>query len=288
MKPTLVHCGTTLLPLLALPIVLSAQTQGPPPPDWTYSAKLTAVWVGGNSSSSTFGLGSTLRRTGGRVDLTFEAGAIRTDASKKTRRAVGTTTTYEIAEDETREKTAESYFVRGRADRKLGESLLLFVGADWLRNTFAGIESRTLLAAGAGIVWSKTERFAFKTDLGATYTFQEDVVSNPFLKTNFPGVRFSADLMRTLTATTKWESILISDLNLDETDDVRVDFVNALSLSISSRLGLKPSLQVQWRNQPALTELDLFTSSGQATTQSVRVPLEKMDTFFTLALVVTL
>ena len=94
--------------------------------------------------------------------------------------------------------------------------------------------------------------------------------------------------MKALTSTTKWESILISDLNLDETEDVRVDFVNALSLSISSRLGLKPSLQVQWRNQPALTKLDLFTAGGQPTTETVQVPLEKMDTFFTLALVVTL
>ena len=288
MKPTMVLLTTALLPALAIPSAVCAQAAAPPEPDWTYSAKLTAVWVGGNSESSTFGLGSTLRRTVGRIDLTFEAGAIRTDASRKTRRAVGTPTTYDIAEDKTREKTAESYFVRGRADRKMGDRFLLFVGADWLRNTFAGIESRTLLAAGGGVVWAKAEKFSFKTDLGATYTFQEDVVTNPFLKTNFPGVRFSADLTRVLTTTTKWESILISDLNLDETQDVRIDLVNALSLSISSRLGLKPSLQVQWRNQPALTKLDLFTTSGQATTQTVQVPLEKMDTFFTLALVVTL
>ena len=288
MRPKLVDCGMALPLVLSLPLMVSAQTPTPPGPDWTYSAKLTAVWVGGNSESSTFGLGSTLRRTGGLIDLTFEAGAIRTDASKKTRRAVGTATTYQIAEDVTREKTAESYFVRGRADRKLGEKLLLFVGADWLRNTFAGIESRTLMAAGTGVLWAKGDRLSFKTDLGATYTFQQDVVENPFLKTRFPGIRFSADFMKALTSTTKWESILISDLNLDETEDVRVDFVNALSLSISSRLGLKPSLQVQWRNQPALTKLDLFTAGGQPTTETVQVPLEKMDTFFTLALVVTL
>jgi hypothetical protein len=290
MKPTPVSSGLQLLLAFVVPSLCFAQAPTPEPhrPDWTYSAKITAVWVGGNSESSTFGLGSTLRRTGGLVDLTFEAGAIRTDASTKTRRAVGTSDVFQIQEDVVRQKTAESYFVRGRGDRKIGNGLLLFFGADWLRNTFAGIEHRTLLAMGTGVVWAQSDNFHFKTDLGGTYTFQEDVVVNPFLKTAFPGVRFTTDIMRTLTHTTKWESVLISDLNLNETDDIRVDFTNAVSLSISSRLGLKPSLQLQWRNQPALKELDLFTAAGEKTTQKVQIPLEKMDTFFTLALVVTL
>jgi putative salt-induced outer membrane protein YdiY len=265
-----------------------AQAQAAPPSKWTYSAKVTAVWVGGNSESSTFGLGSSLRRTGRLVDVNIEAGAIRTDASKKTHRAVGTPTSFRIEEEESSEKTAESYFVRARGDRKIGEGLLVFVGVDWLRNTFSGVESRFLMAAGTGVVLAQSETFRFKTDVGVTYTFQEDVVENPFTKSAFPGVRFSADLMRVLTATTKWESMLISDLNLDETDDLRVDFTNALSLAISTRLGLKPSLQLQWRNQPALREIDLFSSTQQPTSLKVTAPLEKLDTFFTLALVVTL
>src|SRR5688572_7617408 len=104
-----------------MPAVLSAQDPAAPAlPKWTYSAKVTAVWVGGNSESSTFGLGSSLRRTGRLVDVNIEAGAIRTDASKKTHRAVGTPTSFRIEEEESSEKTAESYFVRARGDRKIG------------------------------------------------------------------------------------------------------------------------------------------------------------------------
>jgi putative salt-induced outer membrane protein YdiY len=283
MKKTLVFA------IAIMPALLSAQDPAAPPlPKWTYSAKLTAVWVGGNSESSTFGLGSTLRRQGERNDLKFEVGGIRTESSLKDRTAVGTATSFQVTENETKRKTAESYFARARYDRKLASGIVLFGGADWLRNTFSGIDSRTLVAVGAGRQWADRDDFKFKTDLGLTYTFQEDVVENPFVKTKFPGVRFSADLQRALTATTRWESVLISDLNIDETDDVRVDFTNAVSVSISTHLALKPSLQLLWRNLPALTEMDLFTNSGQSTGSKVQVPLEKLDTFFTLALVITL
>ena len=166
-----------------MPALLSAQDPAAPAlPKWTYSAKLTAVWVGGNSESSTFGLGSTLRRQGDHNDLKFEVGGIRTESSLKDRTAVGTATSFQVTENETKRKTAESYFARARYDRKLASGFVLFGGADWLRNTFSGIDSRTLVAVGAGRQWADRDDFKFKTDLGLTYTFQEDVVENPFVK----------------------------------------------------------------------------------------------------------
>jgi hypothetical protein len=275
----------SLLVAVALPEAATAQT---PELGWSWSAQLTAVWSGGNSESSTFGLGSTLRRIGERNELKLEAGGIRSDASVKTRRAVGTAASHTVEETEESRKTAESYSVRGRYGRTIGNGFLFFTGADWSRNTFAGVDGRTLLAAGLGRLWAERDDFRFKTDLAATYSFTEDVVENPFVKSSFPGVRFSWDLMRTLTSTTKWESTLIADMNIDETDDVRVDVANAVSVTVSSRVALKPGLQLFWRNQPALTEVNLFTPAGAPTGQGVLVPLEKLDTLFTLALVVTL
>ncbi|MGH7468331.1 MAG: DUF481 domain-containing protein [Longimicrobiales bacterium] len=285
-------CSRGFTSFLALTCVMAAPqaavTQAAPVPAWSYQARITAVWAGGNTESSTFGLGSSLRRAGQQVELKFEAGAIRTDASVKSRRATGTASSYLVTEDEVHQKTAENYFVRLRSDRKLGGRVVIFAGADWLRNTFAGIDSRMLLATGGGTSWVNREDFRVRTDLGATYTFQEDVVDNPFVKSKFPGLRFSADLLRALTPTTKWESALIYDQNIDQTDDARIDFTNSLSLAISSRIALNPSLQLLWRNQPALTEVDLFNSIGTPTGEKVQVPLEKMDSFFTLAVVVTL
>jgi hypothetical protein len=276
---------SALTPLLAVPGAVAAQAVEL---GWSYSAQLTAVWAGGNSTSSTFGLGSSLRRLGENNEVKLDAAAIRSAASLKTRRAVGTASDHRIEEEEDHQKTAESYFARGRYDRTINDGFVVFSGVDWSRNPFAGMDSRLLLAAGAGKLWAQRDDFRFKTDLAATYSFQEDVVENPFLKSSFPGVRFSWDLIRTLTRTTKWQSALISDLNLDETDDVRVNLDNAVSLTVSDHLAVKPGLQLFWRNQPSLTEIELFTATGAATGQKVLAPLAKLDSFFTLALVVAL
>ena len=48
-------CG--VMASIVVPTTAMAQT---PELGWSYSAQLTAVWAGGNSESSTFGLGSTL------------------------------------------------------------------------------------------------------------------------------------------------------------------------------------------------------------------------------------
>jgi Protein of unknown function, DUF481 len=280
-----ITCAALLL--MALPVTARAQA-APPERGWKFTGQLTSVWTGGNSESSTFGLASTLRRLGEGNELKLEAGGIRTASSRKTRRAIGTAGSFVVEEDNITLKTAEAYFGRARYDRSVSKSFLVFVGADALRNTFAGISSRVVMSAGAGNIWSDTERFRFKTDYGVTYTFQEDVVENPAVKSNFPGARLSWDLRRLLSTTTRFESVLISDFNLAETDDVRADFTNSVAVMASKSISLKPSLQVLWRNRPALTEIELFAKPGTTTGIMVTTPLEKIDTFFTLALVVTL
>jgi len=81
---------------------------------------------------------------------------------------------------------------------------------------------------------------------------------------------------------------LIADWNLDNTDDVRLDWKNSLPVSISAKLALKPSVRMLWRNDPSLQEVPLFGSDGTPMDVNVLAPLKKLDTFFTLALVVNL
>lgn len=255
--------------------------------NWSLTTELSAVQTVGNSESSTFGLAASLRRLWERSEAKFDAGGIRAESVLKTRRAVGTSvTSFVLQEDEKRDKTAENYFARGRYDHKVTGRFAAFAGVDWLRNVFAGIDSRFLVAAGAANKWRDDDRMRFTTDYSVTYTFQEDVVDNPFTKKDFPGARFSYDYWNQITETTKFTSTLIVDWNLDNTDDVRADFINTLPVSINSRLSLKASLQLLWRNDPALTEVGLFDLSGTNTGQKVLVPLEELDTIFTLALVI--
>jgi putative salt-induced outer membrane protein YdiY len=222
------------------------------------------------------------------AELKFEGGAVRTESSIKTRTATGTAQSFTVADQKRTEKTAEAYYLRGRYDRDVTSSMFIFGGADWLRNTFAGIDSRTLFAAGAGNTWIETETTRFKTDVGVTYTFQDDVFDNPLNKMNFPGVRLGYDLRATLSESADFESSLVGDWNLDNTDDVRMNIVNALSVSINSMLALKPSLKLLWQNDPSSTAVALFDAGGTDTGQTVLVPLGNLDSIFTLSLVIKL
>lgn len=254
-----------------------------------FTAEFSTVSATGNQESFTLGLASTLGFLWARSGVNFEAGAVRTESAITTRTAVGTGQDDFVLDDQSnRETTAEAYYARGRYDYSVSERVFFFGGADWLRNTFAGIDSRFLLAAGAGNTWLESETMSFKTDYGATYTFQQDVIENPFIRNTFPGVRLAYKYWWRLTGSTEFESRLIADWNLDNTDDVRLDFYNALPISISSKLAFKPALQLLWRNDPSLTEVDLVAPDGTPTDQSVLVPLQKLDSFFRVALVVKL
>lgn len=254
----------------------------------TNTAELTAVWVGGNSEASTFGAAGTSRFVWPASELKFEVGGIRTESVLKSRRAVGTPTDYTLDETSDRERTAENYYARARLDRKISERFLIFSGVDWLRNTFAGIDSRILVAAGGGNTWLDTPATRLKTDYGLTYTFQNDVISNPFTSTNFPGIRAAYDFWQRVSATTEFTSGLVADLNLKNTDDVRFHFIAALPVAISAKLALKPSLQLLWRNEPSLGEIPLLAPGGGDPFGSVLVPLEKLDTQFTMAIVLNI
>lgn len=253
-----------------------------------FTGELSTVSTFGNSESLTLGVGTTLGNLWENSELKFEGGGVRTESSIKTRTATGTAQSFAIQDQKRTEKTAEAYYLRGRYDRNVSSNFFVFGGADWLRNTFAGIDSRTLLAAGAGNTWIETETTRFKTDVGFTYTFQDDVFENPLNKMNFPGLRLGYDLRSTLSASTDFASSLVGDWNLDNTDDVRVNLINSVAVSISSMLALKPALKLQWQNAPSSTQVPLFDNAGVDTGQTVLTPLQKLDSIFTLSLVLKL
>jgi len=256
---------------------------------WFLTAEFALVAASGNSESNTFGLTTALLRVWARSEARFEGGGLRTESTLKTRTAIGTgQDDFTVVEEERTEKTAENYYLRGRYDYDVSQRFFVFGGVDWLRNVFAGIDSRFLLAGGAGNTWVRTEKVKFKTDYSATYTFETEVVENPFVKTNFPGARLAYNFLWKISESTNFSSVLKLDWNLDNTEDVRIDMTTSLPIQISSKLAMKPSHQLLWRNDPALTEVALFPSPGSPSSGTVLAPLEKTDSFWKLALVVKL
>jgi putative salt-induced outer membrane protein YdiY len=267
------------------PVNASAQDQSTKKLGWFLKASAGWVWVGGNSSSNSFAVGTEARRVWQNSELLLKAGGTQTETTVKTRTAVGTSDEFELREDERTERTAELYYARARYDYSFSKYFFAFGGVDWLRNKFAGIDSRQLFALGAGNTWVDKDALRFKTDYGVTYTFETEVVENPFIKSDFPGVRLGYDFLWKLTATTEFASLFIADWNLDNTDDIRIDCRNELPVSISDNLKFKPSLQFLWRADPALAAVDLYDTGGTPAGTRVLVPLEELDTIFTVSLV---
>jgi putative salt-induced outer membrane protein YdiY len=253
----------------------------PPPSPWSFEAELSLVAAAGNQQTTTYGLSSKLSYKLTKSEFRLEAGGLQQKSTLKTMTASGDSSNYSIQESEVSSTTAEAYYARGRYDYNVSTKFFFLAGVDWLRNTFAGIDSRTLVAAGAGNTWRDDKSLRFKTTYSATYTFQQDVVENPLTNTNFPGVRGAYEFWAKLTASTEFESKLTADFNLDNTDDIRLDFYNALPISVSSKVAFKPSLRLLWRNDPSLTELSLVPGPG-----TVKVPLEKLDSFASVSLLV--
>lgn len=266
----------------------SALAADPEPTGWYFDAELASVLTSGNSESSTVGFGGKLRRVWTRSELTFKGGATETQSSLLTRTAQGTEDDFTVLESKETTKTAELYFGRGWYQYNFSPKFFAFSGVDWLSNKFAGIDSRFLIALGAGNTWADSDRVKFSTHYSMTYTFEEEVVENPFVKSEFAGARLGYGLDWKLSNSTTFESDLVADWNLDNTEDVRLDWYNALPVSISETLQLKPALRIFWRNEPALATIPLVDGAGVPTDVTVATPLKEIDTIFTLALVVKL
>lgn len=279
MRATIPGAVTTLPVLLVALLATDARAQDTPT-GWTSSAEVSLVLTSGNASSSSLGFRSTVERRWPDASWRLSGGGTRTESERTTRTATGTVDDFTIVEETETEVTAENYFVRSRYDRTVSSALFVFGGAGWERNTFAGVQNRYALAAGTGRTWFDDENRRLRTDLGFTYTLQDDVVEDPAADDSFAGLRGTVSFSRSLTETTGLTSELILDENLDETSDLRADWTTSVSVAISSRLALKTSYQLFFDNDPALVAVSLGDDQ-------VLTPLEKVDSILTMALSVT-
>jgi len=252
---------------------------------WFYSTELSAVFTSGNATSNTLGLGAGVRRVWENTEISLRGNGLRTRSGTTTRSAVGTPDDFQVAERTDTRLTAENYSVRSRIDRTFGERFLAYAGVGWERNTFSGFDSRVTAVAGAGNTWADNERLRFKTNYGVTYTVQNDIVQDVATADSFGGVQLRADFWRKVTTTTTFESALVVDENLAQTDDLRADWTHSLLVAVSKALALRASVQVLFDNLPSLTTVDLEQPAGMPTGTTVQVPLDEVDTRFTIALV---
>ncbi|CAN5684373.1 hypothetical protein BH23GEM11_BH23GEM11_01640 [soil metagenome] len=255
---------------------------------WRNQTEFSLLATGGNSSTSTVGLRNTLRRALENGELRFDASALRTDASRIERRAVGTTQSFRVEKDADTERTAERYAAQGRYDRNLSERTFGYASTGWERNTPAGFNYRSITALGAGTRFERPDAWETKVGAALTWTFQEDVDPDPTRDDSFAGLRGTLDHLHQLTTGTRLEVKWVVDANAQEWSDVRGDLSQSVSASLSDRLALKTTLQFLVDNEPPSRRIPLFDTGGETTGTTVLTPLGKIDRSLSIALVVTL
>jgi len=240
---------------------------------WSDTAELGLVMTTGNSESTTLGFKNTALRKWAAAQFTLNAGGIRVETTTVTREEIAPG---DVMVTETKDTTAENYYLNGRYDRNISGRLFWYAGAGWDRNRFSGIENRYVAEGGLGNVWIDEEDQKFRTLYGVTYTDQEDVIPDPAVGDTFAGAKFSWNYLNKFGSSTTYESTLALDLNLDESDDWRGNMINSIAVAMSEKLALKVSHQIVYDNMPS-----------RIIVGTTPVELDDTDTVFTASLVVS-
>jgi putative salt-induced outer membrane protein YdiY len=250
---------------------------------WKATAELGYVVTGGNTTTSTFSLGTAFERKWDKDALIFKTFILRSNSTTITKTAVGTETDFVINEEKVRRLVAENFLLSAQYDRRLAKRVVAQFGLSWDRNRFAGVASRLLFTAGTGYAWVETKRTVFKTDGGLTYTLRKYIGQDA---TSFAGFRAIASFEQKILDSSSVASQFIFDDNLKKMVDWRYDWTTSVSASISKALALKASVRLLYAHLPAEEAVPLFDLEGLPTGLTVPVPLKKLDTFFTTSIVI--
>jgi hypothetical protein len=223
------------------------------------------------------------------ASLRFDLGGLSTESrSRDDRVAVETGDGGFNVVEADRQKTAENYFANLRYDYSLSDRWYSFAIGGWDRNRFAGFDDRWQGALGVGWIAVDKDRTKLDLDIAGTYTSESPILGGT---NEFGGVRLAYAYEQHLTENTSFFSTLVLDQNLQNTDDLRADFFNALEISITELIFLRTSFRVLWRNDPLFETLPLFDETGNPVLDGngdqVNVPsqLDPVDTYFLTSLV---
>ncbi|HVS65866.1 MAG TPA: DUF481 domain-containing protein [Thermoanaerobaculia bacterium] len=282
-KPTGIRLGLLGASLASALLAGAAGAQEEREPGWYDTAELTLVQTAGNTEASTLGLRNLLERLWSDAHLGFTTRALRSEQATLTRFARLSDAGLELVELDDTELSAENYLARLRYRHDVIESFFWFTGTSWERNQFAGFDSRTSAVGGVGNTWWDREDTHLRTNYGATWTREENLEGE---SDSFAGVEVGWDYRRDFGATSSYSSVLQIDQNLDDTDDLRADFVNAVSVKMTGRLALQLSLQLLYDNQPASTLIPVIDAEGAPTGDRVPFELDVLDSVLNVALVI--
>ncbi len=269
------------LTLLAGPGFAQEEEEAPAR-NWSNSTELSWVMTTGNSNTNTFQVRNVYKYEWTESELTWEAGVLRA-GSRDDRYAVGTEEDFEVIEPEA-DLDNNRLYSKLRYMRTISDRFFWYGSYDTYRDEPTNVNRQLIGSGGVGNTWVERNRLVFRTTYGANYT-NEDLDLEGV--SNFAGYRLFYRLEAGVAASTKIESELTFDGSFVTGNDIRLDSLNGITVSITDTVALKASLRLLYRNVPALEDIDLKDPESGIVIGKVIVSKEKLDSTFATSLVIS-
>ena len=250
---------------------------------WTNVTDLSAIWVDGNSETSTFMFKNNYAYKWDKADLSLKFGVMKADNATITRTAIRNGTEYDVIEEKETETTDEKYYVNFMYNRRVSKRFFWYLGLNWDRNELAGIKNRYAGGLGLGNVWKNTDKIKFSTSYGVNYTKEDVLVEGPDFDGSFASVQAAWSLFCKISETTTFTQDFKLNPNVEEGDDYRIELDNLLAVDIIKHMALKVGLQFLYDNQPALTSVTVLGDNEAP----LLLELDELDTIFSTSLTIT-
>ncbi len=273
-----------LVLVISATFVSSALAQAPNEPKLgpANNTELSLIVATGNSRATTVGLRNVYLYRWTNAEFGWEGGWIRAASRDGDRFAVERDGGFDVIEPDTA-IDSERLFSKLRYQRQLSARHDWVSNFDAVRDEPSNINRQFVLAAGLGTTWHRTDRLTFRTAYGVSYTDEDLVVEGA---NRFGGYRLFYGLKTLLATATTVDSELTADGSFNIGDDIRADWLNGVSIAINTRMALKSSVRILFRNLPALEALELRSPLG-IVVGTVDVPKDRVDTALTTSLVIT-
>jgi len=160
-------------------------------------------------------------------------------------------------------KTSEIYYSHIKYDRQIKSVAYLLGFARYERNKLAGYNYRLALSGGGGATWLKNKKAVLSSEVAFGWNNEENrnqvTMSNinssssvweKTIKTSFVSSIITNKLDMTLSKTTRCSFQETIFINLEESNDYRINSFASIYAAITPSLALKTSIEVIYSHQP--------------------------------------
>ena len=275
---TLAIMGTAMVPMRAQE---EAETQ--PARAWTNGTELSLVVASGNAHAESIGFRNVYEYRWSDATLTWETGWVRAASLDGDRVAVAEPGGGFAVVDPPPEIDSQRVYSKLGFRHEIIGPHFWFANFDSVRDEPSNIKRQFVGAGGFGTEWANRDGLRFRTEYGVSVTSEALDIEGADA---FGGYRLAYALNAGVTRTLTVDSELTFDGSFDRRDDIRSDWLNGVTVSLSARIALRSSIRLLFRNRPALEAINLVTPPRDAVIGTVEIPKGKLDTSFTTSLVI--